>query len=117
MGKRILVIDDNKDILEIITITLKCEGFEVISSDNADIFSELESIKPDLILLDNWIGNIRGSDLCKTLKDNKAFSHIPVILLSAVHDLEMLANECQADAYLEKPFELIELETIVHQLA
>jgi DNA-binding response OmpR family regulator len=115
MGKKILVIDDNTDILEIITITLQCEGFEVISHDNPDVLSELEKVKPDIILLDNRLGLVNGSDLCKTIKASAQYNQIPIILVSAVDDLGQVATECNADAYLSKPFDLIELETVVKQ--
>jgi DNA-binding response OmpR family regulator len=77
--------------------------------------SELETIKPDVILLDNWLGGVKGSELCKMIKASKEHSHIPVILVSAIDDLEEVASECDADAYLSKPFELSELETVVKQ--
>ncbi|HEX8376991.1 MAG TPA: response regulator [Pedobacter sp.] len=115
MSKKILVIDDDADILEFITITLDWEGFEVIPRTGFPVLSELEAIKPNLILMDNWLNGTRGSDLCKTIKENEGLRHIPVILLSAVNDLEKLAHECGANAYLAKPFDLIELETLVQQ--
>jgi DNA-binding response OmpR family regulator len=116
MSKKILVIDDDEDILEIISITLQYQDFEVITRSDSQVILEIELIKPDLILMDNWLQGVRGSDLCKTIKNDKAIKNIPVILLSAVNDIQKVANECDANAYLAKPFDLTELETLVQQL-
>jgi DNA-binding response OmpR family regulator len=64
-------------------------------------------------MIDNSLGEVLGSEVCKTLKLNNSFNHIPVILCSAVDDLERLSMECNADNYLVKPFNLTELESVV----
>jgi DNA-binding response OmpR family regulator len=116
MSKKILVIDEDEDLLKVIFITLKTQGFEVIPSRNFNVLSTLESINPDLILMDNVVNGVRAVEFCKNIKGNAAFSHIPIVLLSAINDLEEFANECGANAYLAKPLDLFEVETLVQEL-
>jgi two-component system phosphate regulon response regulator PhoB len=82
MAKKILVIEDDKDIRETITYALEENEFEVVSSEDARILRQLDTIKPDLILLDNWLtdwkSDANGQQLSKELKTNPLTSHIPV---------------------------------------
>ena len=113
MAKKILIIEDDKDIRETITYALEEHGFEVIASEDAKILKSLGSIKPDLILLDNWLtewkSDASGQQLSKELKTNPDTKHIPVIIVSAVNNIQQIAEEGLADSYLKKPFDLMEL--------
>lgn len=106
INKKVLVIEDDEDVLFIISLILKDNGFEVIESDSIDILSELSTIKPNLILMDNIIKDASGSEMCKKLKSDVTTSHYPVVLISATSDLPSLAKECLADGFIEKPFDL-----------
>jgi two-component system phosphate regulon response regulator PhoB len=116
MAPKILVVDDDKDILDIISYILFEKHYHVIPSQTSDIISYLPQIQPDLILLDNWLSDARGSELCKTIKTNPVLLNIPVILISAVNDLERIAKDCYADAFIEKPFNVHELEDMIADL-
>jgi two-component system phosphate regulon response regulator PhoB len=113
MGKRILVVDDDKDILGLIDYLLKEEGYTVTASTTSKILTKLEKIKPDLILLDCWLPEGFGDDLCRDIKSDPSFKHIPVIMISAVNELEFIAKKCHADAFVEKPFDIDHLTAMV----
>jgi len=117
MAKKILVIEDDKDIRDTIVYVLEEEGYEVIASDNARILKKVHDLEPDLILLDNWLtdwtSDLSGQQLCKALKNDPATNHIPVILISAVNNLKEIAQAGEADGYIKKPFDLTELIEVV----
>ncbi|SDP06373.1 Response regulator receiver domain-containing protein [Mucilaginibacter sp. OK268] len=117
MAKKILVIEDDKDIRDTIVYVLEEEGYEVIASDNARILKKVQDLKPDLILLDNWLtdwmSDLSGQQLSKALKNDPATNHIPVILISAVNNLKEIAKAGEADGYIKKPFDLTELIEVV----
>ncbi|MBD1366728.1 response regulator [Mucilaginibacter sp. ZT4R22] len=117
MAKKVLVIEDDKDIRDAVTLALEDEGYEVISSDNAKILKQLDVVAPDIILLDNWLtdwsSDANGQQLSKDLKTNPATSHIPVIIVSAVSNIKEIAEAGMADGYLKKPFDLAELAAVV----
>jgi two-component system response regulator VicR len=115
MSKRILVIDDDEDILEILNIVFQEEGYDVILSNTGEAAQHIQIIHPDLILLDVRIqGSVkRGNEICAEIKARYKDEKMPVILVSAETDLEMLANECGADFYIPKPFDIFQMLTHV----
>jgi len=117
MAKKILVIEDDKDIRDTIVYVLEEEGYEVIASDNARILKKLLEINPDLILLDNWLtdwkSDASGQEISKGLKSDPTTSHIPVVMISAVNNIEEITKAGSANGYLKKPFDLTELTGIV----
>jgi two-component system phosphate regulon response regulator PhoB len=119
MAKKVLVIEDDKDIRDAVTLALEDEGYEVISSDNAKILKQLPELAPDIILLDNWLtdwsSDANGQQLSKGLKSNPTTSHIPVIIVSAVSNIKEIAEAGMADGYLKKPFDLAELAAVVEK--
>lgn len=114
--KRILVVDDDKEILDIISYILFEKNYHVIPSRTSDILPFLEQIRPDLILLDNWLPEALGSELCKQIKADPVSKKIPIVLISAVNDLEKIAKECHADAFIEKPFNVKDLEELIAEM-
>ncbi len=119
MAKKVLLIEDDKDIRDTIVLALKEDGFEVIESESAKILKNVTEIAPDLILLDNWLtdwkSDANGQQISKELKTNQATSHIPVIIVSAVSNIKEVSEAGLADGYLKKPFELTDLFAIVHK--
>ncbi|UEG52627.1 response regulator [Mucilaginibacter daejeonensis] len=119
MAKKVLLIEDDKDIRDTIVLALKEDGFEVIESESAKILKNVSEIAPDLILLDNWLtdwkSDANGQQISKELKTNPATSHIPVIIVSAVSNIKEVSEAGLADGYLKKPFELTDLFAIVHK--
>jgi DNA-binding response OmpR family regulator len=114
--KKVLFIDDDKDILSIIPIVLAEENIEVVATNDPNIISELAVIKPDLILLDEWLGEKKGSTICVEIKKIQETSDIPIVLISAVGNLDKIAEECAADAFIEKPFDIDKLVAVVKSL-
>ncbi|MBE9599387.1 response regulator [Pedobacter sp. MC2016-24] len=109
--KKIIIFDDDQDILSICQFVLEDKGWEVsVFTDCRDIEERVASINPDVILMDNWIPVDGGIVATNTLKASEHLKHIPVIYFSANSDIERLAREARADGFLSKPFELDDLE-------
>lgn len=114
MANKLMIFDDDKDILAICTFIFKRLGWEVHSSENCnDIAFKVKQEQPDVILMDNWIPDEGGITATRILKQDKELKHIPVIYFSANRDVESLAEQAGADAYIKKPFDLKEFENIV----
>lgn len=108
MKKKVLIIENDNDIRDIITYILKDKGYEVISA-NARPSSQLHTYKADLILLDEWLNEREGHLLCTELKEMHETQHVPVIILSTASNIEDIAENCKAEGYVSKPFDLDEL--------
>jgi DNA-binding response OmpR family regulator len=106
MNNKIVVIDDDKDILDIIHFILDEEGYEIVVYDRLGEIEEIAAHQPSLVLLDNKLAGVYSTNLCVELKSNESTKKIPVILVSASEDLEEIAKQCNADAFLMKPFDL-----------
>ncbi|MDP9078982.1 MAG: response regulator [Bacteroidota bacterium] len=112
-NNKVLFIDDDEAVLAIVSIVLEEEGIEVITSTTPAIIEEISRIKPNVILLDEWMGDKKGSEVCIEIKKIEAHANIPIILISAVNDLAQIAQECAADAFIEKPFDVEKLVSVV----
>jgi CheY-like chemotaxis protein len=116
MKKKILILDDDPDILQICTIVLKKKGFEVIAFNNSNnILEQVSNHQPDVILMDNWIPGPGGIEATRILKDDSEWQNIPVIFFSANSNVNQLASDARADYFLQKPFDIAELEDIVNE--
>lgn len=115
--KRILVLDDNQDILDIVHETLTYEQFEVKSTpDGNDVMPLVEEFDPNLVILDYRVAGKNGGEICKQIKTHPRYSGIPVIIFSAYinNSNELFAYGC--DAIINKPFDLGELVQKVNSL-
>lgn len=117
--KRVLVVDDDEDIRQIILMILESEGYTVLGLDTGKaVFETVEQIKPDLVLLDVMLGDSDGRDICRALKNQYHTSNIPVIMISASHNWQPhQQNYCDADCYLSKPFDIEDLVNHVRRYA
>jgi len=116
MNKRVLIFDDDQDILQICAIVLKKKGFDVSTLNNSsNVLENVRSYQPDVILMDNWIPGPGGIAATKQLKNEPVLQDIPVIFFSANSNVSQLAQEARADYYLQKPFDITELEATVIQ--
>jgi two-component system, OmpR family, alkaline phosphatase synthesis response regulator PhoP len=105
-AKRILIADDEPDILEILSFNLKGEGYEVITAKNGDeAIDKAKSSKPDLIILDMMMPGKNGMEVCNILRTQSAFAGTLIIFLTAINDenTEIKSLENGADDYLTKP--------------
>jgi DNA-binding response OmpR family regulator len=108
--KRILVIDDNLDILHLVQMILKSHGFEVlVSPKGEEVLAHTEAFSPQIILLDVFLSGHDGREICKELKENPGTKDIPVIMFSAHTKRDEVIKECNADDFIAKPFEVNEL--------
>ena len=117
MGKRVLVIDDDEDILEILNLVFLESGYDIVTSNTSDAADDIKVIQPDIVLLDVRItGSPKdGPDICREIKAQLATRHLPVMLVSGETDLKLIAQECGADAYIAKPFDIFELLSQVEE--
>jgi two-component system cell cycle response regulator DivK len=114
MPGRVMIFDDDADLLEVCSIVLKSKNFIVMALNKcSDIVHEVKSFSPNVILMDNWIPDVGGVKATQLLKNNSELKSIPVIFFSANDRVEDLALEAGAEFYLQKPFEIEELETTV----
>ncbi|MES3017699.1 MAG: response regulator [Bacteroidota bacterium] len=103
--KRVLIVDDNEEVSDVIGIILQDAGYDVHSHPTGNnLVSDVLTINPDLILMDIMLGEYDGRELCDELKNNEETAHIPILLISAAHDLHAKRN--QADGFVAKPFDL-----------
>ena len=117
MLKRILVLDDNQDILDIVNETLTYEQFDVQGTTKGnEVIPMMEELTPDLVILDYRVADSNGGEICKRIKSHPKFYNIPVIIFSAYinRDNELFAYGC--DAVINKPFDLSELVEKVRNL-
>ncbi len=112
MRTKVIVVDDEKDILELVSYNLKKEGFEISTSTNGeDALKLIREEKSHLIILDLMLPGIQGMELCKILKSSEETSLIPIIMLTAKNEEvdKVLGLEMGADDYITKPFSPREL--------
>ena len=107
-NKKIIVVDDEPDILKTMEIFLKCEGFDVITA--VDGIEGLEKIKketPDLVILDVMLPKLDGYKVCRLLKFDRNYKNIPIVIFTArAQEIdEKKAKEVKADAFITKPFQ------------
>ena len=112
-------MDDDSDILEVLQFILEDSGYEVDTlCDGHYLFDKIKARTPDLILLDIMLGSLDGRELCKNVKSRQETHNIPVILVSASHNVAGSMNQAGApNAFIAKPFDIDELlDTIRMQL-
>jgi DNA-binding response OmpR family regulator len=117
--KRILAVDDNDDILEVLRYILEDSGYMVDTLSNGHfLFDQIKEHTPDLILLDIMLGDMDGRALCKAIKTKEETHGIPVILVSASHDIASSLNQSGApNDFVAKPFDMdVLLNSIQRQL-
>ncbi len=122
VGKQILIIDDQSQLLSLMRRILEDEQYQVfILQDGKDAFSQMKALLPDLLILDLKLGNVSGQDILKQLKKDSITAEIPVIVytaavLEAQEVAEMISSDpklYQGVYLIHKPFELEDLLTLV----
>ncbi|MXV51100.1 response regulator [Pedobacter sp. HMF7647] len=117
MANRILIFDDDIDILSICSYILSEQGWEVFTSENCnDIVKRVRDIAPNVILMDNWIPDTGGIVATRALKNEADLKQIPVVYFSANNDIHTLAQQAGADTFLPKPFDIQELESKINSV-
>ena len=111
--KKVFIADDDPAICESMSMILEDEGYDVTTTTEGEVVSKITAALPDIILLDIWMSGVDGRDVCQHLKYEKKTKQIPVIMISANKDTEQIANNCGADGFLAKPFDMNDLLAIV----
>jgi putative two-component system response regulator len=116
---RILIVDDNKVNVELLRSQLKPYNYDLdFSYDGEDALAKVHRLKPDLVLLDLMMPKISGFEICRSIKQNKDTQFIPVIVITALQELDdkLKAIELGADDFLVKPINRLELTTRIKSL-
>lgn len=117
--KKILIVDDEPDVLRLTSLRLEKVGYETLTAVNAQQALEIiQNKKPDLVLLDIIIPVVYGTEICRRIKSDENLKHIPVVLFtthSNIMDTEK-AKAFGADGYIGKPFDARELVSMVEQI-
>ncbi|MGB9597307.1 MAG: response regulator transcription factor [Candidatus Poribacteria bacterium] len=113
---KILIVDDEPDIVETLSFMLQARNFDVVTaSDGLEALSKVKSERPDLVLLDIMMPGMDGYDVCVKLKTDKETKNIPIVMLTARGENEAVirAHKSGANDYIVKPFTL---PTLVNKL-
>ena len=116
--KNILVIEDNHAILDVITLILESEAFNVDGlNKGADFLHHVQNFKPDVIIMDIMLPDTDGRILLKELKQSASTSHIPVLMISARYNSgNYMLDDVAADDFMAKPFNIDELMDKIYAL-
>ena len=108
--KKVLVVDDDRDLLEMVEMALTEQGFEVSTlEEGKSFFTEIQNFEPDVILLDVFLNDADGRELCHQLKSDPSLKDIPVALYSAGHMSNATIVNSKANMYITKPFNIQQL--------
>jgi DNA-binding response OmpR family regulator len=107
---KILVVDDDLDILSLVQVILSMNNFTVEAISRwEDISNKIAEFKPNLVLLDVMLGGADGRDICRNLQTQAATKDIPVVLFSANPEMGKYIKDCMAKDFVAKPFEMAQL--------
>jgi DNA-binding NtrC family response regulator len=115
--KRVFILDDDEDIIEVLSHILGKQYTLCCKTNADDIYQSIVNFKPDIILMDNFIGQRNASDIIHHLRNSEQPLSTPVILFSAAHNIEEVASSIGAASYLAKPASIgVIRETIKNML-
>src|SRR5688500_10218512 len=115
---RIMIFDDEMDVLNLYSLILEKKGHEVYTAQNCvHILDKISEVHPDVIIMDNELPVMSGLTATKRLKSDKEFAHIPIISISANMEGKKLAEEAKADMFLPKPLGISDLENALRQVS
>ena len=112
--KKILIIEDERDIVDIATLILEDEGYEVSSFTEFKGFEDkVNDSHADLVLLDLNLNGYSGEEICKYIKGSADLKQTSVVLMSANRNIHDVKEEAGADGYICKPFDLVDFINVV----
>jgi|SRR6476661_2250727 len=115
--KRVLIFDDDEDILLVMS-ELLAENFEVHTQTNVNtVLENLEKVQPSVVIMDNWIPDYGGVYATQQIKKNPKYKDVPVIYITANTNIHLVATEAGAEYYLQKPFDIDVFENLVKRAA
>lgn len=114
--KKILIVDDNEDIIVTYRVVLDRMGYGVVAAhDGREVLTEIDESKPDLVLLDVRLPGLSGTEVCRLIKDTAQTKDIPVVAITASMSAETrkMMTEVGADEFLLKPIDVSDLNRVV----
>jgi DNA-binding response OmpR family regulator len=117
MKGKLLIIDDETEILTLLELFFKQLNFKVITSIKLLSVAEIHRLDPTVVVVDYRVGDKLGSNLCLEIKSDPLLKSIPVILLSAHQDAAKIAKDACADACIIKPFDIAKLRSTIQRFA
>jgi DNA-binding response OmpR family regulator len=115
---KVLVVDDDEDLLEMVSMMLRMSGMEVQSLANGEhVFAAIDTGHPHIILMDIYLGDYDGRQLCKKIKSHREYAVLPVVLYSAGNINTASITEAGADSFLQKPFDMKALVTRIRDMS
>jgi DNA-binding response OmpR family regulator len=117
VSKKVLIIDNDRDVLEIMQEALDYEGFDSVTAVDGEEYEQLIAVNDiDIVIIDYLLNGINGGEICHQIKCCPAFKHLPVIIMSAYPKVLQSLGNYGCDTFLPKPFDLCDLVTQINQL-
>jgi len=115
MNKKILILDDDPDILDVLSYFLSENGYDIETLESGTkVFESINHFHPDLILMDVMLANMDGRKICRAIKLTPETKELPIILISGTHDLSESLNQRGApNDFVAKPFDI---EQLLHKI-
>lgn len=115
---KVLVVDDDGDLLEMVTIMLRASDMEVQTLSNGEnLAASIDAGQPHIILMDIYLGDYDGRALCKKIKSQIKYAMLPVLLYSAGNINVTSVTESGADGFLQKPFDMKTLVSRIRNMS
>ncbi|MBD3250801.1 MAG: response regulator [Candidatus Pacebacteria bacterium] len=106
MKDKIIVVEDNIELSDLLGTLLTHEGYQVKSLlDAANLKNVIDDYQPDLLLMDLWIEPVNANEIIEEMRQESKFKDLPIILVSAADNLEEICLECGANCFVKKPFD------------
>ncbi|QPH40885.1 response regulator transcription factor [Pedobacter endophyticus] len=117
MTKKLLICDDDINIIEMLEIVLDDTPIEIITeTDSKKVFDLIKERTPNLVLLDLWMPVVSGDQVLRQIRESEQIGDLPVLIMSAAQDGKEVAMRSGADGYIAKPFDIDELIAKVEEL-
>lgn len=117
MRERILIIDNDPDLLSVLEDILLTDGYDVTCvTDAPDVERLLQDSHPDLVVTDYRLNGTTGDKVCKRIKDRPEFSELPIIMVSAWPTSEVVFHDHLCNIFIPKPFDIWDFLSCIHEL-
>jgi len=114
--KRLLIVDNDIDVLDVMKEVFEYEGFDVKALRNTnDIFTDITAYDPHVVMIDYILEGINGGELCHQIKQNATTAHLPVIMVSAYTNVLHSLGHYGYDSFIAKPFDITDLVAEVNK--
>jgi len=114
---KILICDDDDEIVSVLTILLEAEGFTVITeNDSTRLFDKIKAVNPDVLIIDIWMPQMSGDEIIRQVRADSELQMLPIIAFSASHKTKVCAMEAGADRYISKPFDIDDISQAITDL-